>query len=368
MKKIKLALISCGLGHVQRGFEVSAARWKEALNNDPSIEARLFCGGQFSSGTTVANFPRNGFVANALKRFRLLHDGCRLEQLSLGVGLLKYLLEWKPEAIWLQEYSLAHLLVTWRKWFRLSYKIIFCDGAPVGPGLSCEFDFIQHLSPKSWQDGLIFGLPTEKMKVLPHCFPIPHPSRTRQATREKYGFNAKDWIIVCVAAWNRHHKRIDYLIEEVAAMNDLQVKLLLCGQPEAETLALKEMGATRLQNRITWLTVSPEEVANVLSASDLFVLPSLNEALGAVLIEAAMCSLPVITHPHPAAQYILQDEQWTVDLTVPGNLTRKLQDFRINPPAQVEIDRLHKQVLERFSDEALAPEFSAMIQHAVSLH
>ena len=43
-----------------------------------------------------------------------------------------------------------------------------------------------------------------------------------------------------------------------------------------------------------------------MKASDVLVLPTLQEHLGNVLAEAAMCGLPLITHPHHGARYIIQ--------------------------------------------------------------
>jgi len=46
-RPIKLALVSCGLGRVQRGFEISTSRWQTALSSDPRLDLRVFSGGEF---------------------------------------------------------------------------------------------------------------------------------------------------------------------------------------------------------------------------------------------------------------------------------------------------------------------------------
>jgi glycosyltransferase involved in cell wall biosynthesis len=155
------------------------------------------------------------------------------------------------------------------------------------------------------------------------------------------------------------------LIEEVAALNAPQVKLLLCGQPEAETDSLKALGQEKLGGRIQWLTLPADEVNKVLYLADLFVLPSINEALGAVLIEAAMAGLPIISHPHPGSRFVLQDDFWMTDLSQAGSLAKRLTQFKTNPPEPEKIKELQNQVIERFSDRALAPKFSEMVKDVV---
>ncbi len=46
---------------------------------------------------------------------------------------------------------------------------------------------------------------------------------------------------MCVSAWNAYHKRIDYIIEEIASINSTDIQLMLCGHPDAETAVLKEL-------------------------------------------------------------------------------------------------------------------------------
>lgn len=363
--RIKLAIVSTGLGHVNRGFEVSAARWYQALSHEAKLNVKLFCGGRHSGGTVVWNCPHTSLITKFLCQLELLNDGCRLQQISFSYSFLPHLLRWQPDVIWTQEYTFGHLLNRFRQQFKLRYKIAFCDGAPVGASSYKEFDFIQHLTSDSYHDGKQYGIPATKMQLLPHCTPYKKPTESRQTLREAFGYTNEDWIVVCVAAWNRHHKRIDYLIEEVAALKDPQVKLLLCGQPEIETDSLKALGQEKLRGSTQWLTLPAERVNQILYLADVFVLPSLSEGLPGVLIEAAMAGLPIVSHPHPGAQFILQDDLWMTDLSQAGNLAKRLTQLRNNPPDLEKIKLLKTQAIERFSDRALAPKFYEMVKDIV---
>jgi hypothetical protein len=86
---IKLALVSCGLGRVQRGFEISTSRWQTALSSDPRLDLRVFSGGEFPNAERVWNIARNDILNSPLGIFHALGerrfwDLCyRLEQMTV---------------------------------------------------------------------------------------------------------------------------------------------------------------------------------------------------------------------------------------------------------------------------------------------
>ena len=366
-QRIKLAILSAGLGHIHRGFEVAASRLFSGLHDDPVIEARLFCGGIFPDSCQCANFPRDGKVATALRRLTLIHDGCRLEQISFGVGVIGHLIVWRPDVVWIQEYSLGRILKKLRKLLGLRFQILFCDGAPAGPTASGQFDYVQHLHPASFDEAIRYGLPRDRMFVMPHWitkFQGPSQKSVREL-QQQLGIDEDDFVVVSVAAWNRHHKRIDYLIKEVGAIQSDRVKLVLCGQEESDTPMLKALGQKHLPGRIHWITLPAQEVAALLELADAFVLASLNEGLGAALIESAVMGTPTIAHNHSAAHFILEDKGVILDLAQPLNLKLALEKILASPWSAEECDCLRDSARARFFDSALLPLFRKQI-HAIA--
>jgi glycosyltransferase involved in cell wall biosynthesis len=365
---IKLALVSCGLGRVRRGFEISTARWQAALSSDPRLELRVFSGGTFPDAERVWNISRNGLLDSPLGVFRALNERrfwelCyRLEQLSFSIGFIPKILSWQPDIIWTKELPVGRLLMLARAVFRLKFKLIVANGNGVEPQNYKDFDLIQQLLPDSFDDAVRFGIRRSKMQLLPNCVSYAAPTEPRNILRKKFGFENDDWVIVCVAAWNRYQKRIDYLINEVAALKDPTAKLLLCGHPEAETEALKVLATQRLGASVRWLTLTSDDVYRALYISNVFVLPSFQEGLSSALIEAVMAGLPVVCHPHPCGKYVLEDDGWLVDLSQAGALTNRLGVLRDQSFPKEKMTRLQNRAIERFGAGTLADEFYKMVE------
>ena len=367
-RPIKVALVSCGLGRVQRGYEVSTSRWQAALSSESRLDLRVFSGGVFPNAERVWSIARNDVLNSPLGIFQTLNerrfwDLCyRLEQMTFSIGFLPKLLSWQPDIVWTKELPLGRVLMAIRRLFDLKFKIIFANGDALEPPKYEDFDQIQHLYPDSYEKAARFGIDEEKMHLLPNCVSYATPGESREQLRQQFGFQKDDYIIICVAAWNRYQKRLDYLIQEVAGLRDPSVKLLLCGHPEAETKALKLLAAKELGANARWLTLAPEDVHRALYISNVFVLPSFTEGLSNALIEAVLAELPVICHPHPGGKYILEDDQWLVDLSKRGALAKRLKILRAQPRPEEEMKRLQNRAMERFSADSLAGEFYEMVK------
>lgn len=371
--RIRLVLVSSGLGNVTRGFEISTARWYHALKNHTELDVHLICGGPFNAATVVPNIGRNNMLLRPLMKLPFVPEQRRwelsygIEQFSFLPGVLIQLARLKPDVVWVKDVPLAQLLLGARSLPFLDYKIVFANGASFNPANYQGFDHIQQLQPDAYRQAKLFGISENKMDLISNCIDpdafkaLEEPS----VVRDRLGIGQSDWMIVCAAAWNKYHKRIDYLIEEVARIDDPSVKLVLCGVPEADTSELKELGKRLLGDRISWITLPSNEVPSVIKAADVFVLPSLSEGLGNVLIEAALAETPVVSHPHSGAHFILQDPYWMTDMTKKGALASRVKELRMMPPSVERCKELATSVQRRFSDKTLAQQFELMIEETV---
>jgi glycosyltransferase involved in cell wall biosynthesis len=361
-RKLNIAFLSAGLGNISRGFEISTNTWYNHVKLQDQISARLFSGGTFNGSTRIWNWPRDGKIAALLRKIGLINDGCRLEQLTYSFGFLLQLLIYKPDIIWLQEATLAKMLLTFRNVFSLKYRLMFCDGAPVGHVFAKQFDYQIYLHQFALNEATMSGTQAERCAVIPHICKEPSHLVTKSDARKSLEIDNDQFVLLCVAAWNIHHKRIDYLLKEIANCSK-DILLLLCGQPESETPYLQQLAA-ELNLNVRWHTFSQDDLANAYVAADLFVLPSLNEGLGAVLIEAGLYGLPVVCHPHNAAKFIFgEDYSGFVDFTIEGNLQRKIEDCTTMDRLMIEGEETRKIVQKKFNSKKLTHDFINFLNH-----
>jgi glycosyltransferase involved in cell wall biosynthesis len=249
--------------------------------------------------------------------------------------------------------------------FQLKYKLIFSNGCGFKPATYAHFDYIQHLHKNSLEEALQFGIPESKMTVLPNIMPMPINSMPKEECRRHFGYQPTDWVIVCAAAWNRYHKRIDYLIEEVAKIPNQNVKLLLCGHPEPDTLYLKSLAQRLLPDRVQWHTLPAHDIPIALKAADVFVLPSLNEAFGGVMVEAMMLGIPVISHQKSVTVQFANISNNHYDLSSPGNLSKYIIAIQHSPPRQDKQQQIANAVAQAYSENVLCEKFVNMVMDSL---
>ncbi len=367
-RKVKVALTSCGLGRVHRGFEVSTARWFEILKEDPRLDVRLYSGGPYDGATEVLNIPRDFLLDTVLypvtffNRRRVWEFAYGTEMVTYAFGVIGELIKFKPDIVWTKEAPMSHILLALKTIFNLKFKIVFANGGGYKPSTYAIFDHVQQLETVSFDDAVSFGVPAEKMSVIPNVIPYTAPRISRLEARSSFGFSDSDFVVMCAAAWNIYHKRIDVLIEEAAALNDPSLNLLLCGHPEPDLAKLKALGEKLLPGRVKWHTLPMEEMPRALRAADAFVLPSIRELFGSAAVEAIMAELPTVVHPNGGTALLGDTPFKTCDLTVPGAITKALLKIKTNPGSLQELAEIAAYARLKFAKDGIADQFVSMSQ------
>lgn len=123
----------------------------------------------------------------------------------------------------------------------------------------------------------------------------------------------------------RSYKGLSYLIEAIAP---LSVDLTIVGDGEEEQNLKKQVSALNLMSRVKFLkNVTNSELLSIYQESDLFVLPSINEAeaFGVVQLEAMAIGLPVInTQLHSGVPFVSLND--VSGITVPPKDAIALRD------------------------------------------
>jgi glycosyltransferase involved in cell wall biosynthesis len=191
--------------------------------------------------------------------------------------------------------------------------------------------------------------------VLPLGFDIPAQltrlsPEDRRALRRRLGLPDDRPLVLSAAALNRSHKRLDYLIEELAAVSAPRPFLLMAGEPDDETPEIGALARARLgPEGFAIRTVPTGEMPDLYRTSDVFVLASLVEMQGRALIEAAGHGVPCIAHDSPVMTFALGESGVYADFTQPGALTALLARPALPDGDARRAAGIHWHVYERFS-------------------
>jgi rhamnosyl/mannosyltransferase len=196
-------------------------------------------------------------------------------------------------------------------------------------------DFVITTSPSLLENSILLKKFESKVIVIPLSF----KSTNIIKAHKKYLEHSKKRILFVGKL--RKYKGLDYLIE---AIKELDVELFIVGNGE-HLLSLKEIVSRyNLNNKVFFVTDADDEtVDKFYSTSELFVLPSINEAeaFGIVQLEAMSRGLPVInTNLKSGVPFVSLDG---------------VTGFTVNPMNVVE---LKNSILKIFSDKDLYEMFS----------
>ncbi len=134
--------------------------------------------------------------------------------------------------------------------------------------------------------------------------------------------------------------------------------LLLAGAGHDEAALRAAAEAHGVADRVRFLGPVPHgELPEVLSAADVFVLPTASEGLANSWVEALACGTPVVTTPIPGARELLTDAAWGRMVERDGAaIADAVQEQLAAPPAREDVLR----GAEGFSWEANA---AALVAH-----
>jgi glycosyltransferase involved in cell wall biosynthesis len=151
-------------------------------------------------------------------------------------------------------------------------------------------------------------VPRIKIDVIPRgrdpmLYP-PADALRRRRTRESLGWY--DQPVVLAVARHEFPKGLDLLLRAVARLPPASsVNLVIAGRRGAETAALERLAvALGLSDSIRYLGPR-DDVPDLLSAADLFVLPSPWEGLPNALIEAMAVGTPIVAADIPPVREVL---------------------------------------------------------------
>lgn len=375
MKKLKIFFLCTGLGHVQRGYEAFSRQCFDSLVSADVFDVTLFKGGGQAAKDEVKvwNLPRNQWftfqVSRVVGRISRRGGAYFTEQLSFFLGFLTHLYTHNPDVIIFSDESLGDFLLAFRKLTGLSYWLLFSNGGPTDSFSTLDrWDHVHQIASPSFHKAESLGLSPEKQTLIPYGSPMsaqlePLNADSQKALREKLGLPENRKIVLSVGAINQSHKRMEYLISEIAALPEPRPYLVILGHQDLESPSIIQMAKTRLkEHNFRILSVPYQIVESYYRAADIFVLASMREGLGLVFIEAMSHGLPCLAHDFDISRYVLGEQGYFSDFGQPGNLTALLSTVLDRSDNLSQRKNRHRFAYDRFSWDKLTPKYIRMIR------
>ena len=360
----KVFIVCTGVGHINRGYESFTIECFESLKQSDNFELFLLKGGGKSERhqIKIPCIKRNSKAANGLSKL-LKKEKYWIEEFTFLLGMIPTLIKHKPSVIYYSDFILGTFLWHFRRFAKFKYKLLFSNGAPNGPPFKTE-DHVQQLIPKYLNEAIINGENRDKQTLLPYGFNIKKNYRfvndsQKKMLQKKYFLPENKKIIISVGAINSYHKRMDYVINEFSHLNNEEYYLLLLGQIDDKSFSIIELAKkTLIKNSYSIKQVSPDEVSVYLSLSDYFILGSLSEGFGRVLIEALRFGLLPIVHDYDVVHQVLGNYGIYANLTKQGILENLI---KVVDNSSLKKNDLLNFAYENYSWEKLAPQYETMI-------
>lgn len=363
-----MALLCPGVGLVQRGFERFIGDLHASL--EPFFDAHLYKGGGApASGHHIPLFlPRNGRVLRILPLHWLIgRTRMHVECLTFSLAMVPPLRRQRFDLVHVIDPPLAKLLFHLRRRLGLSFRLLYTEGTAMPPKDYPPCDFIHQMSPNTYAEACAYGHSPERMEVLPSGLAVSRyrPAESREALRRRHGIAPSTFLVLCVAALNRHHKRIDYLVDEVSRMEG-DVLLWLDGSMDHGDPDLPAEIRRRLGPRVRITRFPSDQVGELYRLCDVKVLPSLHEAYGLVLPEAMVAGAAVLAHDNAHFRWLVGGEGHLLDLSRPGALATRLSKLKEDPRA-LEALRRPEETARRFDWARLAETYAGLYRRVVNL-
>ena len=387
MGRLRIFFSCSGVGIIDRGIEIFFREAFDGLRGTEGLDIMLYkgAGEEKPDERVLWNVPRTGRAARLLGAC-IRRNSYVAEQLSSFPSMVRAIRRRRPDIIFYSDSNLGFQLFRWRKQIGVPFRLLFSNGGPCHPPFD-RTDYVQQVAPFYLEEALAAREPADRHRMVPYgiCVPDGAPDVSEEAKRQirrQLELPIDREIILSVGWITAQHKRMDYVVNELAAMLDYRTTgdhgtgrvvsssqvsgqstpyLVLLGTKDAESAAIIALARQKLgEENFTARSVPHEQVADYYRAADLFVLASLQEGFGRVFLEALVHGLPVIAHDHPVMRFVLGSEGTFGDLSKAGVLATLIREKLGREDSEADAIRRREMVRARFSWVVLAPHYREM--------
>jgi glycosyltransferase involved in cell wall biosynthesis len=365
---MKIALVACGLEHIQRGFESFT---RELFDNykEADTEVHLYKGSgkKIPNEIVITPLRRSSLLLKLLKpTSKGIYYRYKIECFTFAFMMLPHLIKHKYDLILFSDNELGKALLILRRIFKLRCKILFSNGAPWHAGECKIYDGVQEVTKAMQEKNIADGVDKSRSWFVPYGIAVRNynfSQLNKESLKQHFNVPAGATVILSLSALKFSHKRLDWLIKEYAQLKG-NYFLIMAGGEDEETPGVKKLAGQMLQaGSYSFMTVPYSEVVKLLAIADVMVSTSLSEAFGRVLLEATVAKVPVLAHPHYAAKEIIAHTASYVNMEKEGELAGMM--VAINKDADLRneiIEKNYSYSIEHFDWSNVNQQYKAMYE------
>lgn len=227
------------------------------------------------------------------------------------------------------------------------------------------------------------GVAEDKIAMVPNGVDVARLQRPtdRLATRRRLGIGPEEKVVLAVGR-NHPKKSFITLLEATAVMKAQGLtgfRMVIAGLGTnalrahaeklgvlTETILIEQIGAP--DSKLTPLALPPDELVALYQTADLFVLPSITETFGIVLVEAMAAGLPVVTTDAPGCRDIIRNgrDGLMVPPGDPAALADTVARVLADPGLAADLARKSRQRAEEFSWDDVVSRYEALYLRLIS--
>jgi len=247
-------------------------------------------------------------------------------------------------------------------------KVILGHGTNEPLDFLLKFQHVQELSPYHLNRDREHGLPADrKWFALPNFVDgnLFSPGETI-AARSDLNLPRDRFIVLDIAVLKPHHKRIEWLVEEVATLRRTrpEVFLVVAGASAPETPFIQQLIHDKLgDNARVLMDVKRSQMPTVYRAADLIAHPIFEERMPVALLEALATGIPVIAHRFPIHDWVIGPGGCTVDMAAPGELANQIESYIKDPAHRNKAGRAAREhVMAHFEKSRVVDDILGMYE------
>jgi 1,2-diacylglycerol 3-alpha-glucosyltransferase len=298
-----------------------------------------------------------------------------IEQTTFAFNLLRLLRSHPVDILHVQDPQLALCMQRAGRMKLCSATTVFSHVTEEPPELLQKFQYLQHVAPWHQSEAAKCGADQPDWTMIPNFIDTTQfqPGDSRQLRRE-LSIPPDARVLLVASAIKKSHKRVDYLMDEVAQAitqrPDLSLVTVIAGGRESDTDELVRKGQQLLGDRVRFLIQFPRKrMPELYRMADLLIHGSLFEMFGTVLLEAMASGVPCIVHDHPVMNWVVGQGGMAVDLSQTGNLARLLLVLLSDPTALQRTGNVARQrVCHEFSREVVVERILEYYQRITASH